>query len=103
MPPGFISPLDRLSYCESRECVQKVVDDYLNYLLNRREEGFSAFRKESVQEDERTIANSYLFTEALITRVLETEIDLIAVIEDLQKRLGDNHPVLIFLKQLMDE
>lgn len=79
------------------------MDDYLYSLLNGKEEKFSMFRRDSPQEDERTITNSYLFTEALIARILESEMDLFAIVEDLQNRLGDNHPVLIFLKQLMDE
>ncbi|MCH1770574.1 MULTISPECIES: hypothetical protein [Metallosphaera] len=104
MPPGFLSPLDRLGFCESRECIQRVVDDYLAMLFSG-SENFHVFRDEEPPTDERTVTNSYLFTEALIGRLLEaeTELDLDAIVEDLRNRLGNNHPVLMFLKQLMDE
>ncbi|WP_240938744.1 hypothetical protein [Metallosphaera hakonensis] len=69
---------------------------------------FSVFRNNIENEkevDERTVTNSYLFTEALLARLIESEseIDLDLIIEDLRNRLGNNHPVLVFLKQLIDE
>ncbi|QKR01001.1 hypothetical protein GWK48_04435 [Metallosphaera tengchongensis] len=102
MPPITLSPLEKLSYCDTRECIQKVVDEYLKLFASGRG-NFSLFREEYMATDEKMVANSYLFTEALLHRISEAEIDPSIIIEDLKSRLGNNHPVVLFLKQFMNE
>ncbi|MEM0175885.1 MAG: hypothetical protein QXU86_07440, partial [Metallosphaera sp.] len=78
MPPGFLSPLDRLSFCENRECVNKIVDEYLSMLLNG-DENFPLFKEDENLTDEKTITNSYIFTETLIEKLIESDIDFFIV------------------------
>ncbi|MEM4075924.1 MAG: hypothetical protein QXN30_05780, partial [Metallosphaera sp.] len=79
MPPGFLSPLDRLSFCENRECVNKIVDEYLSMLLNG-DENFPLFKEDENLTDEKTITNSYIFTETLIEKLIESDIDFFIVL-----------------------
>ncbi|NON62223.1 MULTISPECIES: hypothetical protein [Acidianus] len=104
MPPeGFT--LERLSYCDSRECVGQVVEDYLNSLLFRKRQSnlkFKLFYDEK-ELDEKTIANSYIFSEILLRKVIFSDIDIELIIRDLEDKLGSDHPVLVFLKQFKDD
>lgn len=71
-------------------------------LLNG-DENFPLFKEDENLTDEKTITNSYIFTETLIEKLIESDIDFFIVLEDLRNRLGNRHPVLFFLKQLIDE
>lgn len=54
-------------------------------------------------ENEKVVANSYVFTEELILAAMMNEIDLDLIYEDLQSRLGEEHPIILFLRHLMEE
>lgn len=53
--------------------------------------------------NEKVMLNSYLFIKVLLRRILETDLDFEYVIDDLEKKLGNTHPVVLFLKQFKDD
>lgn len=104
MPPVKFSLSDKLKDCDSHECVEKLVDEYLTSLVSRgdQNEGFKNFYIDE-DEEEKLIANSYRFSEALIQRSLLIDIDIEFIIRDLENRLGKSHPVVIFLRHFIEE
>lgn len=108
LPPLNGPSIYKLNMCEDRKCVEEVVDDYLKSLLRPQStnEKFKLFQdneEEDEEIDEKTVANSYLFTEILIKRILNADLDLDFIFEDLKSKLGNSHPVVIFLKELLEE
>ncbi|MFP3162888.1 MAG: hypothetical protein RXQ75_03460 [Acidianus hospitalis] len=108
LPPLNGPSIYKLNMCEDRKCVEEVVDDYLKSLLRPQStnEKFKLFQdnEEEYEEiDEKTVANSYLFTEILIKRILNADLDLDFIFEDLKSKLGNSHPIVIFLKELLEE
>lgn len=86
--------------------MEEVVDEYLKSLLRPQSfnEKFKLFQDEEYETfDEKTVANSYLFTEILINRILSADLDLDFIFRDLRSRLGDSHPVVLLLKELLEE
>ncbi|WP_245527037.1 hypothetical protein [Acidianus hospitalis] len=108
LPPLNGPSIYKLNMCEDRKCVEEVVDDYLKSLLRPQStnEKFKLFQdneEEDEEIDEKTVANSYLFTEILIKRILNADLDLDFIFEDLKSKLGNSHPIVIFLKELLEE
>ncbi|AWR95968.1 hypothetical protein DFR85_08860 [Acidianus brierleyi] len=103
MPPGSFSLLEKLSECEDKVCVENVVDEYLYSLVKGKRQIQFKLTEDDEDLDEKTIANSYIFTEFLITRLLNSDIDINLVVKDLEEKLGKDHPVIVFLKQLKEE
>ncbi|MEM0373786.1 MAG: hypothetical protein QXV69_01845 [Sulfolobaceae archaeon] len=104
MPPVKLSLSDKLKYCDSYECIEKLVDEYLRSLVNKDENiKFSFLDNELDEDDDKIIANSYRFSEALIQKLMLIDIDPEFIIRDLEYRLGKTHPVVIFLKHLTEE
>jgi hypothetical protein len=101
LPPSLSSsPFKKLSECQDRQCIRKIVNDYLTSLITGKE--ISVKDELEDENDEKVVANSYLFTEELIRSALVNELDLDAIYEDLEYRLGDAHPILLFLRQVME-
>jgi hypothetical protein len=108
LPPLNGPSIYKLNMCEDRKCVEEVVDDYLKSLIRPQStnEKFKLFQdneEEDEEIDEKTVANSYLFTEILIKRILNADLDLDFIFEDLKSKLGNSHPIVIFLKELLEE
>ncbi|WP_246252857.1 hypothetical protein [Acidianus brierleyi] len=103
LPPGSFSLLEKLSECEDKVCVENVVDEYLYSLVKGKRQIQFKLTEDDEDLDEKTIANSYIFTEFLITRLLNSDIDINLVVKDLEEKLGKDHPVIVFLKQLKEE
>ncbi|MBB5253389.1 hypothetical protein [Sulfurisphaera ohwakuensis] len=104
MPPGFFSILDKIQYCYTSECIEKVVNEYLFSLI--KESGSSNNIKlfnddDSVTENE--FFNYYKFSEALLEKAIENDIDLSIIINDLEGKLGKTHPIVVLLKQFLIE
>ena len=53
--------------------------------------------------DENDFFNYYKFSEKLIEKVIENEIDLDKIINDLEDKLGKTHPIVVLLKQFLIE
>ncbi len=103
MPPSLrSSPFKKLSECQDRQCIRRIVNDYLTSLITGNE---SRIREEleTNEDQEKIVANSYLFTEELIKTAVINEIDLDVIYEDLEYRLGNEHPILLFLRQAMED
>jgi len=107
MPPGFFSSLDKLEYCNSSECIEKVVNEYLYSLITDKgnKNNIKLFNDEENEDslDENIFFNYYRFSEKLIEKVIENDIDLYKIIDDLEDRLGKTHPIVILLKQFLIE
>lgn len=112
LPPLKSSKLlDKLAYCDSDECIEKLVEEYLNSLMRSKTQNninttFKLLKDEDTEEtDEKVISNSLKFSEELIKKTIfsDSDIDLMAIITDLEEKLGKTHPVVIFLKQLVEE
>ncbi len=103
LPPGSFSLLEKLNECEDKRCIENVVDEYLYSLVKGKKQIQFKLIEENEDLDEKTVANSYIFTEFLITRLLNSDIDVNIVVKDLEEKLGKDHPVIVFLKQLKEE
>ncbi len=108
MPPLNGPSIYKLALCEDKKCVEEVVDEYLKSLLKPQStsEKFNLIQENEDEEDEvdeKTVANSYLFTEILIKRILNADLDIDYIFEDLKSKLGNSHPIVIFLKELIEE
>jgi len=107
MPPGFFSSLDKLEYCNSSECIEKVVNEYLYSLITDKgnKNNIKLFNDEENEDslDENIFFNYYRFSEKLIEKVIENDIDLYKIIDDLEDRLGKTHPIVILLKHFLIE
>ncbi|MDT7872708.1 MAG: hypothetical protein RRB18_03765 [Sulfolobaceae archaeon] len=109
MPPSPLTIIDKVELCTTSLCIEKVVDEYLTSLMRKIKESektIDSFRLFDEGEDsvnEREFFNYYRFTEALIEKVIENDIDLNFIINDLVEKLGKTHPVVLFLKQLTEE
>ena len=105
MPPGFFSILDKLEFCYSSECIEKVVDEYLYSLITEKENKNDMKLLEDNEDsiNENTFFNYYKFSEKLIEKVIENNIDLYRIINDLEGKLGKTHPIVILLKQFLTE
>lgn len=104
MPPGFFSILDKIQYCHDSECIEKVVNEYLYSLI--KEKNTSNNIKLFDEEDsigEKEFFNYYKFSEALVEKVIENDIDISMIIDDLEGKLGKTHPIVILLKQFLIE
>lgn len=104
MPPGFFSSLDKLQYCNTSECIEKIVNEYLYSLVQ--EKGNKNDMKLFTDEDsisQNEFFNYYKFSEKLIEKVIENDIDLYSIIDDLEGKLGKTHPIVILLKQFLTE
>ncbi|ARM75763.1 hypothetical protein [Acidianus manzaensis] len=104
MPVSTFSVLDKLDYCNDKECIENLVDEYLKSLItsSKYEPNFKLFQDED-GIDERVITNSYIFSESLMKKVIFSDIDFDIIIQDLEKKLGNMHPVVMFLKQFKDQ
>ncbi|WP_240931129.1 hypothetical protein [Acidianus sulfidivorans] len=98
------SVLDKLDYCDNKECVENLVDEYLKSLINtnKYETNFKLFQDEN-NIDERVVTNSYMFSESLIKKIILSDIDFDLILQDLEKKLGNMHPVIMFLRQFKDQ
>jgi len=103
MPPVRLSLSDRLKDCDSYECIEKLVDDYLKSLINNNDNIKLSFLIEEFDDEDKVIANSYRFSEALAQKLMLVDIDPEFIIRDLELKLGKNHPVVIFLRHLTEE
>ncbi|MCY0859052.1 MAG: hypothetical protein OWQ54_01340 [Sulfolobaceae archaeon] len=116
MPPLKSSKLlDKLSSCNDDQCIERLVEEYLYSLIKNNnnsraetlEPSFKLFSDDEIDEnDEKLISNSMKFSEELIRKTLlidDDSIDLVMIINDLEQKLGKTHPVVIFLKQLVEE
>ncbi|BCU69201.1 hypothetical protein [Stygiolobus caldivivus] len=109
MPPSHLTIIDKVELCTTSSCIEKVVDEYLTLLIRKIKESektsdnFKLFDGEEDSLNEREFFNYYKFTETLIEKVIENDIDLEFIINDLVERLGKTHPVVLFLKQLAEE
>jgi len=106
MPPSPLTIIDKVELCTTSLCIEKVVDEYLTSLIKENEKTVNSFRLFDEGEelvDEREFFNYYKFTEVLIKKVIENDIDLNFIINDLVEKLGKTHPVVLFLKQLTEE
>ncbi len=105
LPPGTFSILDKINSCEDRRCIERVVDEYLSSLVKGREDLVPKFKlfEDERAVDEKAVANSYLFTEFLVSRLISAELDVDVVVKDLEEKLGRDHPVILFLKHIKDE
>ncbi|BFH72478.1 hypothetical protein SJAV_04220 [Sulfurisphaera javensis] len=104
MPPGFFSIFDKIQYCYTSECIEKVVNEYLYSLIKERENSteMRLFDDEdSITEKE--FFNYYKFSETLVEKAIENDIDLSVVINDLEGKLGKTHPIVVLLKQFLIE
>jgi len=103
LPPSSFSLLEKLNECEDKICVENVVDEYLYSLVKGKKQLQFKLTEDHADLDEKTIANSYIFTEFLISRLLNSDIDINIVVKDLEEKLGKDHPVIVFLRQLKEE
>ncbi|WP_338599587.1 hypothetical protein V6M85_10200 [Sulfolobus tengchongensis] len=110
MPPTNRPSFERLYDCESETCIQKLVDEYIFNLIssdNNSSPAFKLLRDEDNERkfilNEKVMLNSYLFIKVLLRRILETDLDFEYVVDDLEKKLGNTHPVVLFLKQFKDD
>lgn len=104
MPPGFFSSLDKLQYCDSSECIERVVNEYLYSLIKEKESQTNMKLlndEDSINEND--FVNYYKFSEKLIEKVIENDIDLDEIINDLEDKLGKTHPIVVLLKQFLIE
>ena len=107
MPPGFFSILDKLDYCHSSECIERIVDEYLYSLVTEKEKKSNMKllndeeKRDSINEN--NFFNYYKFSEKLIEKVIENDIDLGKIINDLEDKLGKTHPIVILLRQFLTE
>jgi len=104
MPPGFFSSLDKLQYCDSSECIERVVNEYLYSLIKEKESQTNMKLlndEDSINEND--FVNYYKFSEKLIEKVIENDIDLDKIINDLEDKLGKTHPIVVLLKQFLIE
>lgn len=81
------------------------MDEYLKSLIHTKESlpRFKLFYEENEFDDERTVTNSYIFSKILIERILVSDIDFDFILHDLETKLGNEHPVIAFLKQFKDQ
>ncbi|QGA55096.1 hypothetical protein GFS03_11175 [Sulfolobus sp. E5-1-F] len=113
LPPTNKPPFEKLYDCESESCIQKLVDDYIYNLLtnNNNNNNYASFKLFKDDDDsdhkfilnEKVMLNSYLFIKVLLRRILETDLDFEYVVDDLEKKLGNTHPIVLFLKQFKDD
>jgi len=104
MPPGFFSSLDKLQYCNSSECIERVVNEYLYSLIKEKESQTNMkLLNEEDSINENDFVNYYKFSEKLIEKVIENDIDLDEIINDLEDKLGKTHPIVVLLKQFLIE
>jgi hypothetical protein len=107
MPPSTFSIFDKIGFCTDSVCIEKIVDEYLMNLMRESVKGkdnsFKLFESEDDSVDEREFFNYYKFTESLLLKVIENELDLDYVINDLKERLGKTHPIVMLLRQLTEE
>ena len=107
MPPASLSLIEKVELCTTSSCIEKVVDEYLASLVKMKEEkvtdNFKLFDEDEEYLNEREFFNYYKFTETLIEKVIENDIDLDFIINDLMEKLGKTHPIVLFLRQLTEE
>jgi len=107
MPPSTFSIFDKIGFCTDSSCIEKIVDEHLMNLMRESVKGkdnsFKLFESEDESVDEREFFNYYKFTESLLLKVIENELDLDYVINDLKERLGKTHPIVMLLRQLTEE
>ncbi|BDC00245.1 hypothetical protein [Saccharolobus caldissimus] len=109
MPPSNRPSFERLYECESELCIQRLVDEYIYDLINGNEwSTFKLLKDDEISDDkfvlnEKVMLNSYLFIRELLKRVIETDLDFEYIVTDLEKKLGNTHPVVLFLKQFRDD
>lgn len=68
-----------------------------------KDNSFKLFESEEDSVDEREFFNYYKFTESLLLKIIENELDLDYVINDLKEKLGKTHPIVVLLRQLTEE
>jgi len=105
LPPGTFSILEKINSCEDKRCIERVVDEYITSLVRGKREFTPKFKlfEEERDVDEKAVANSYVFTEFLISRLVSADVDVEVVVKDLEEKLGRDHPVILFLKHIKDE
>ncbi|AAY79504.1 hypothetical protein [Sulfolobus acidocaldarius] len=116
MPPAYFSIFEKLGYCNNSSCVEKIVDEYLKSIINtstridvselsktNNQVKFAFTDDDEEEMDEKEFFNFYKFTEALVEKIIQNEIDVDLIVYDLEEKLGKSHPIVIFLKQIIDE
>ncbi|MEM3938725.1 MAG: hypothetical protein QXY68_01170 [Saccharolobus sp.] len=111
LPPTNKPSFEKLYDCDNESCVQKLVDEYIHNLISNNNSDYSMFKflKDSDNDDykfilnEKIVLNSYLFIKVLLRRILETDLDFDYIVTDLEKKLGNTHPIVLFLKQFRDD
>ncbi|BBD73931.1 hypothetical protein HS1genome_2320 [Sulfodiicoccus acidiphilus] len=100
MPPLLSFSLShRLSECDDEECIEQLADEYIEFL---RRGGEDSGWVEERTEDEADFDKSFLFIEALLKRVIETDIEPQVLLMLLERDLGESHPVVLILKEELE-
>lgn len=104
MPPANFSIFDKIQYCYTSDCIEKIVNEYL-YSLMKDEKDNSEIKLFDNDDSitEREFFNYYKFSEALIEKIIENDIDPSMILSDLEEKLGKTHPIVVLLKQFLIE
>lgn len=85
--------------CENEECIENLADQYIEFIRRGGEDQ----RWNDEGNTELDFDKSYTFIDALLRRLIDTEIEPRVLLMILERDLGETHPVVLLLREELEE